>query len=265
MRPFSKLMMVIAAATLLASCGKGGGVKGSADAIGMGKADAPVKMVEYGSSSCPHCAAFNNDVLPALKEKYIDTGVVHYELREVTTPPHNFAAAAFLTARCAGDDKYYAVIDAVYRKQSEIVNSRQTGNFAADHLENFRGCQSGNEQTKNAAWIVLRNGRADKGAGAGAAFNESFRLQVTQSTANRRAGNLKLFDQLRLAGQARSAAIFSRRDGTGQMPADFPMLGSVIHGALPDTIRLPVCHISYLTTCLVQVCFVWCPSIVYSL
>lgn len=125
MRPFSKLMMVIAAATLLASCGKGGGPGGgTGDEIGMGKAGAPVKLIEYGSASCTHCGDFNNEVLPELTKKYIDTGVVHYELREVTTPPHNFAAAAFLTARCAGKDKYYAVLDANYRKLRETLTTQ---------------------------------------------------------------------------------------------------------------------------------------------
>lgn len=124
MRSFSKLMVILAAATLLASCSKGGSGTAAGEGIGMGKADAPVKLVEYGSTSCMHCADFNNDVLPELKKKYIDTGVAYYELREITTPPHNFAAAAFLTARCAGDDKYYAVIDAIYRKRAEIFASQ---------------------------------------------------------------------------------------------------------------------------------------------
>lgn len=123
MRSFSKLMIVIAAATLIASCSKGGAV-GPGEEIGMGKADAPVKMIEYGSASCTHCGDFNNEVLPELKTKYIDTGVVYYELRELTTNPANYAAAAFLTARCAGKDKYYAVLDASYRKLNETLQTQ---------------------------------------------------------------------------------------------------------------------------------------------
>jgi protein-disulfide isomerase len=122
MRSLAKLATVLIAGLVLAACNSGGG-KGAGDEIGMGDPKAPVKMVEYASASCPHCARFNNDVFPEFKKKYIDTGIVYYELHEVLTPPENFAAAAYLTARCAGPDKYYSVLDAVYRAQSSIYAS----------------------------------------------------------------------------------------------------------------------------------------------
>ncbi len=89
----------------------------------MGKADAPIKMIEYASASCSHCARFNNDVMPAFKAKYIDTGKVHYTLKEFLTPPVEVAAAGFLTARCAGKDKYFSVLDAIFRSQEEMFQS----------------------------------------------------------------------------------------------------------------------------------------------
>lgn len=126
MRSVAKLVTVLFAGLVLAACNSGG-AKGAGEEIGMGKAGAPVKMVEYASASCSHCARFNNEVFPAFKAKYIDTGIVHYEMREIITPPENFAAAAYLTARCAGPDKYYSVLDAVYRAQMSIF---QSGDFA---------------------------------------------------------------------------------------------------------------------------------------
>jgi protein-disulfide isomerase len=92
----------------------------------MGDPKAPVKMVEYASASCSHCATFNNTVLPAFKAKYIDTGKVHYTLKEFLTPPNELAAAGFLTARCAGKDKYFSVLDAIFSSQQEIL---QTGDM----------------------------------------------------------------------------------------------------------------------------------------
>ena len=89
----------------------------------MGKVDAPIKMIEYASASCSHCARFNNDVMPAFKAKYIDTGKVHYTLKEFLTPPVEVAAAGFLTARCAGKDKYFSVLDAIFRSQEEMFQS----------------------------------------------------------------------------------------------------------------------------------------------
>ena len=81
----------------------------------MGSADAPNTIVEYASMTCPHCAHFQITILPELKTKYIDTGKARYILREF--PLDNLAVAAFMVARCAGDDRYYPMIDALFDKQ----------------------------------------------------------------------------------------------------------------------------------------------------
>ena len=93
------------------------------DDMSLGNPKAKVKLVEYASLSCTHCAVFNNEVFPAFKKKYIDTGKVHYTLREILTPPAQVAAAGYLTARCAGKDKYFTVVDAVFRGHDEMVNT----------------------------------------------------------------------------------------------------------------------------------------------
>ena len=93
------------------------------DQIELGSAKAPITVIEYASASCPHCARFNNNVFPEFKAKYIDTGKVRYVLRELLTPPQEFAAAGFLTARCAGQDKYLPVLDAIFHDQDKIYES----------------------------------------------------------------------------------------------------------------------------------------------
>jgi protein-disulfide isomerase len=122
-----RLVMVAAAAgaaLTLASCDKaGGGSAAAGDAITMGKADAPVHMEEYASTTCSHCGRFGTEVFPAFKAKYIDTGKVKYTLHEFLTPPEAVAAAGFLTARCAGNDKYYSVIEALFRSQEEMFRT----------------------------------------------------------------------------------------------------------------------------------------------
>ncbi|MDQ0470503.1 DsbA family protein [Labrys wisconsinensis] len=82
----------------------------------LGKADAPVKVYEYASMTCPHCARFEKDVFPTIKDKYIDTGKVLWTLREFPLDPR--ATAGFMLARCAGDDKYYAMIDVLFAQQA---------------------------------------------------------------------------------------------------------------------------------------------------
>ena len=119
------LVAAVAVAGLsLAACNKAGGAGASAGDMTLGPADAKVKVVEYASASCSHCATFNNEVFPAFKAKYIDTGKVHYTLKEFLTPPEQVAAAGFLTARCAGKDKYFTVLDAIFKNQAEMF---QTG------------------------------------------------------------------------------------------------------------------------------------------
>ena len=100
----------------------------TADDMSLGNSKARVMVIEYGSASCPHCAPFNNEVFPAFKTQFIDTGRVRYIFREYLTPPIEFAAASFLLARCAGKDKYFSVIgSAVFRAQDDIYKTGDAG------------------------------------------------------------------------------------------------------------------------------------------
>jgi protein-disulfide isomerase len=85
----------------------------------IGKADAPVTIIEYASMTCGHCATFHNTVYPEMKKKYIDAGKVKYILREFPLDP--LAAAGFMLARCAGNDKYHAMIEMLFNKQKDWV------------------------------------------------------------------------------------------------------------------------------------------------
>ena len=85
--------------------------------IVVGKADAPVTIIEYASMTCSHCASFHTTVLPKLKEKYIDTGKAKLILRE--SPLDNLAAAASMLSRCAGEGKTYDLISAFFEKQND--------------------------------------------------------------------------------------------------------------------------------------------------
>jgi protein-disulfide isomerase len=123
MRFFGHSLLIAAAMALgLAACNKGGGAVTSDD-MAMGNAQAKVTVIEYASASCPHCAEFNNETFPAFKAKYIDTGKIHYVFREFLTPPNEVAASGFLIARCAGKDKYFSVLDAIYRGQKAMYQS----------------------------------------------------------------------------------------------------------------------------------------------
>ena len=99
--------------------------------MSLGNPNAPVHVVEYLSLTCPHCAAFNAEVYPTLKARYIDTGRVYYTVRELLTAPANVAAAGFLMARCNGGARYFPIVDQVFKSQPRW----QSGNIKPVFLE----------------------------------------------------------------------------------------------------------------------------------
>lgn len=126
----------------------------------VGKADAPVTIVEYASLTCTHCAAFASDTFPQLKEKYIDTGKVKFILREF--PLDALAAAGFMLARCSGD-KREAVVDLLFKQQKNWAfvdkpldaleaTLRQTGMSA----ETFKKCLDDKDLYQNVIKVNRR-------------------------------------------------------------------------------------------------------------
>ena len=88
----------------------------------LGKADAPITIIEYASLTCPHCAHFTVDVLPKLKEKWIDTGKAKLVLRDF--PLDEPALRAAMVARCAPPDRFYPLVDTFFGQQEQWVTAR---------------------------------------------------------------------------------------------------------------------------------------------
>jgi protein-disulfide isomerase len=139
-RGVSPLLRPLAlAAALLAGLGLAAAAQAQAVApitaedFTLGNPKAKVTVIEYASASCPHCARFNNDVFPAFKAKYIDTGKIYYAYRPFLTQPTAVAAAGALVARCAGKAKAFAVIDAFFQGQQHMydTNDLRSGVLAA--------------------------------------------------------------------------------------------------------------------------------------
>jgi protein-disulfide isomerase len=90
--------------------------------MALGSAKAPVSITEFASMSCPHCAAFEQNVFPMLRSKYIDTGKVHFVFREF--PLDIKAVAAAMLARCIakGDpEKFFGAIDTLFKQQDQLM------------------------------------------------------------------------------------------------------------------------------------------------
>lgn len=90
--------------------------------IAIGSEDAPITITEYSSMSCPHCAAFAQNVFPMLRSNYIDTGKVRFVFREF--PLDIKAAAASILARCIGkgdSEKYLGAVEMLFKLQDQLM------------------------------------------------------------------------------------------------------------------------------------------------
>ncbi len=83
----------------------------------MGDVNAKVTIVEYASMTCPHCKTFHEEVLPGIKKKYVETGKVKFILRPFPFDGDRRGEAAFMLAKCAPNDNYYAMVDALFNTQ----------------------------------------------------------------------------------------------------------------------------------------------------
>jgi len=83
----------------------------------LGDPNAPITVIEYASLTCSHCAHFHTQILPEIKKKWIDTGKVKLVYRDF--PLDQIAAKAAQIAECAGNDKYFGVVDIIFRGQPQ--------------------------------------------------------------------------------------------------------------------------------------------------
>jgi protein-disulfide isomerase len=87
----------------------------------LGDENATVTVIEYASPTCPHCASFHNDVYPAFKAEYVDTGRVKFIVRPFIR--NVFDAAVFMLAESAGPENYHNVIDTYFRTMQTWTTS----------------------------------------------------------------------------------------------------------------------------------------------
>ena len=83
----------------------------------MGNPNAPVKLIEYGSISCPVCARFANEGAQPLTNTYVRSGQVSWEFRPFLI--HAQDPAVFLLLRCAGPQPFFRLAEQLYATQME--------------------------------------------------------------------------------------------------------------------------------------------------
>lgn len=85
----------------------------------MGNPDAPVKLVEYASLTCPHCATFSAEGAPALRDNYVRSGQVSWEFRNLLLGAPDVALSVL--ARCQAPSAFFRTIEQIFEQQRELL------------------------------------------------------------------------------------------------------------------------------------------------
>lgn len=86
----------------------------------IGRADAPVTVIEYASFACNHCADWHLFVYPAFKTRFIDTGQVRFVFRNLPTLPEEMSLPGAALARCAAPERFFDVASALMLGQDAV-------------------------------------------------------------------------------------------------------------------------------------------------
>ena len=94
----------------------------------MGNPAAKVKLIEYGSMTCPHCATFEAEGTKALIDNYVKKGLVSFEFRNFVRDPYDLTAS--LLARCGGEASFFGLTRNLYADQADWVGKIQAADPA---------------------------------------------------------------------------------------------------------------------------------------
>lgn len=155
---------------------------GALPEMALGEANAPVTIVEYMSTTCPHCAAFHNNTFDAIKTKYVDSGKVRFVMREFPFDPR--AAAAFMLARCQPGNpaelteaaQYFPMISMLMKQQETWAGAQdgreallQMSKLAGFTQESFQACLT-NQKLLDDVNAVRERGAKEFGVAATPTF-----------------------------------------------------------------------------------------------
>lgn len=168
------LAATLAAATIAPLSGTAMAQEAAAPAavaeLSMGKADAPVTLIEYASYTCPHCQRFHEEVFGKIKANYIDTGKVRFIYREVYFDKYGLWAA--MIARCGGEMKYFGISDMLYDTQKDWLapgddagiaeNLRKVGLKAGLSADEIDQCMNDEGKARAMVETYQKNATADK-------------------------------------------------------------------------------------------------------
>lgn len=99
----------------------------------IGNPAAPTKLVEYASYTCGHCAHFEIDEVPQVKNQFVANGKVSFEIRNLVRDPMDLTAA--LLARCGGKGRFFGNHRHLMATQAQWAQGSKLSKATIDHLE----------------------------------------------------------------------------------------------------------------------------------
>ena len=151
----------------------------------MGNPNADVKVVEFASMTCPHCAEFEEQAMKPLTENYVKSGRVSFEFRNFVRDP--FDVAASLVARCGGTTSFFGLTRGLFADQEQWFAKVQSADPAAmQQIQSLPPNQQFAEIARVAGfqeWAALRGLSPEKTAACLADQAEVDRLVQMQNDA----------------------------------------------------------------------------------
>ena len=92
------------------------------DGYVMGNPDAPIKLVEYASHTCNHCAVFSQEASGPIEE-YVESGRVSYEIRNQIHDPIDLTIA--MLARCGAPESFHPLVSQAWANFESIIQTAQ--------------------------------------------------------------------------------------------------------------------------------------------
>lgn len=103
------------------------------DAPTLGRADAPVTIVEYADFQCPSCAVFQLGAGAALMDEYVKTGKARFVFKQFPLLGDESFNAAYASLCAEAQGKFWQYHDALFEKQSQS-GGENTGMFSMQNL-----------------------------------------------------------------------------------------------------------------------------------
>ena len=98
----------------------------------IGNPEAPLKLVEYASHTCPHCAAFSQEAAGKLDE-YVAKGTVSYELRNQIHDPIDLTIA--LLVRCGTPQSFHPLANQAWQNFESLMTTVQSNGAALEQAQ----------------------------------------------------------------------------------------------------------------------------------